>query len=133
MEVIDLIAVEVRSWCAMRSGGGRYGVGGWGMGMGWDRYPDLHTQSLIQTCWSTTCITLIKTQAGGGGGKGEKGCFCWSRGSREGCEELASGNRLRTASQGDNSFCIRGYLLVINDLYHSLHVNLAIEAQHNAS
>jgi len=70
---------------------------------------------------------------GRGGGKGEKGCFCWSRGSREGCEELASGSRLRTASQGDNSFCIRGYLLVINDLYHSLHVTLAIEAQHNAS
>lgn len=69
-------------------------------------------------------------------GRGErerKDAFCWSRGSREGCEELASGNRLRTASQGDNSFCIRGYLLVINDLYHSLHVNLAIEAQHNAS
>lgn len=67
MEVVDLIAVAVRSWCAMRSGGGRYGVGGWGMGMGWDCYPDLHTQSLIQTCWSTTCITLIKTQAEGGG------------------------------------------------------------------
>jgi len=36
-------------------------------GWGWDRCPDLHTQSLIHTCWSTTCITLIKTQAEGGG------------------------------------------------------------------
>jgi len=76
MEVVDLIAVAVRSWCAMRSGGGRYGGrmgNGDGVGpLSRSAYTKSHSYLFVNNLHRAHKNT---GRGGGGGGRGRKVAF----------------------------------------------------------